>query len=148
MNPRRLLLGTGLALGLAACGMPQQGPQMMPGSDCMSCHSSGGAAIASHAWTLAGTVFADPKSPTAAPVQAAEVLVTDAAGKTLTIRTNGSGNFYSAEPLTFPVHVEVQDGSQRMAMVASPPVGSCNACHAGQGLNGAPGKLFVPVSAK
>ncbi len=130
--------------GATACGTPTNGPQMMPGSNCMTCHAEGG--TSSHAWTVAGTVFNGPKGSSALLVYGAQVQVTDANGTELTLGTNGAGNFYTAEPLAFPIQVAVQYGDKVMKMQQAPPNGSCNSCHSGNGLNGASGELYVPTN--
>jgi hypothetical protein len=133
-------------------------PVMNPGDDCLSCHVQGGLA-SGRPWTLAGTVFpAVDASPDAGLAQA-QILVTDANGKQLTLLSNAAGNFYTAEPLADLVDIEIQKGDRRMIMQTSVVgggalqlVGSCNSCHlvsatpgATLGLNGAPGRLFVPA---
>jgi len=111
-------LGAAL-LGTAAC-IPEEGPMMEPGSDCMECHDGGEA----RRWTAAGTFGG----------QGNQVVLQDAAGKSLTLHTNRAGNFWTAEPLTFPLRRVSVNGS---VMPATPPVsqGSCNVagCHPGGG---------------
>ncbi len=126
-------------VALSACGIPAASPQMDPGQDCMLCHTG---SIAP-AWTVAGTLFRDPASQPDAGVEGGQVLITDAAHRTLTLSTNGAGNFYTAETLQFPLKVQAQFGSRRMAMVGAVTSGSCNSCHAQPPLSDAPGRLFV-----
>ncbi len=134
-------------------------PDMWPGQDCMACHSAGGLA-SGRQWTVAGTVFPAPDAPPDAGVANAEVLVTDANGTALTLLTNSAGNFYTAETLQPPIHVEVQYGGKRMRMAEPPPATgpggtavSCNACHVlpppqvppVANFLPAPGRIFVPI---
>jgi hypothetical protein len=128
------------ALGLAACGVPEHGPQMRPGEDCLDCHDGRRA----QSWTVAGTLFDSPQASPDAGIEGADVLVTDSAGRMLTLRTNGAGNFYTAEPLTFPLRVEVQGHGTDVGMSMEAPSGSCNVCHTEPPENEAPGRLFLP----
>jgi predicted CXXCH cytochrome family protein len=101
----------GALLSAAACA-PAEGPLMAPGRDCLSCHDGG----AARRWTAAGTWSRANQ----------HVTIRDANGKSFTIRTNRVGNFYTAEPLAFPLQVSV-DGR---AMPVAVNDGSCNRCHA------------------
>lgn len=134
-----VVAAAGAALLLAACGIPAAGPGMEPGADCMSCHSGGIAP----AWTASGTLFTDPASAADGGLEGAQVIITDNGGRELTLTTNSAGNFYTAESLAFPIHVQAQFGAHRMAMSSTSQSGSCNSCHAAPGLLGAPGRLFV-----
>jgi hypothetical protein len=130
-----------LILCAAACGIPDGNPQMQAGNDCISCHNG----TAATAWTAAGTLYGDPASGQDAGVSGAHVYIQDAAGRSFALTTNGAGNFYTAEALKFPIKVQAEMGGKRMAMVSSPPSGSCNTCHAVPASQDAPGRLFVPV---
>lgn len=118
-----LRLSIPLAL-LAACQAPDLGPNMMPGRDCLRCHDGAGG----RGWTVAGTWS-----------HGAHVTVTDASGKSFTLRGNQVGNFYSAEPVAFPLTVSV-DGRTMPEPVT---YGGCNSCHGG-GARGANGPLMRP----
>ena len=109
----------GLALLLAAACVPSQGPSMRPFEDCLSCHGGGGHA---RTWTVAGTW-----------ARGAHVTVVDANGKSVTMRGNDVGNFYTAESLAFPLTVWV-DGRLMTSTtdhVSPQPLtyGGCNVCH-------------------
>ena len=110
--------------------------------------------------SVAGTVFPSRAAAATQGVEGVEVLVTDANGKQLTLRSNGAGNFYTAESLADLVDIQVQNQTRRMRMDLSVvgggslrQVGSCNRCHldAPSGLSptlgqqGAPGRLFIPA---
>jgi len=89
----------------------------------MECHGGGGGGEREEdapPWTVAGTI---------AGVRGAHVAITDANGWSFTLRSNRVGNFYTAEPVVFPIQVSV-DGS---AMGTAVSKGSCNAagCHPG-----------------
>lgn len=128
-----------LAAALCACGIPDHGPTMEAGNDCLSCHNGAQA----QKWTVAGTVFDTMTGAKPVGVEGAQVYVSDAKGRWLTLTANSVGNFYTAEDLTPPMKVQVAFGSKRMAMVSAPPSGSCNSCHSNPGLQDAPGRLFI-----
>ncbi len=94
------------------------GPNMAPGADCLKCHDGGMAP----AFTLAGTW----------PPQGGTVSVADATGKTVTLTTNQVGNFYTSDPLSFPLTVSVNG----QTMPEPVTYGGCNACHGGGGGGG------------
>jgi len=113
------------AVLLAAC-IPEEGPLMAAGQDCVECHGMGGDA---RTWTAAGTW-----------ARGARVTLTDANGKSFTLRGNDVGNFYTAEPLAFPLRVSV-DGTPMQDPVK---YGGCNLCHQGPGPGIEPGPLMAP----
>ena len=84
---------------------------MAPGEDCLSCHDGSTATR----WTAAGT-WGGPGNT---------VTIRDSAGKTVTLVTNEVGNFYTSEPLAFPIRPSV-NGEQ---MDPSASYGGCNSCH-------------------
>jgi hypothetical protein len=131
-----------LALGLVGC-VPNDGPSMRPGEDCLSCHNGSRAG----AWTVAGTVYSDPNAPDYAGEEGAQVIVTGADGKVLTLTSNSVGNFYTAEAIAKPFTVMVQRGSFKLVMTAPTSSGACSSCHNVPPVDGAPGRLFVPFTA-
>ena len=110
-----------VALLGAAC-IPDPGPTMSPGQDCLECHGNGGGEEDAVAWTVAGTWSREGM----------KVYVRDAAGKAFTLTANQVGNFYTREPVRFPVYVSV-DGA---AMPGSVSYGGCNSCHGSGGGGG------------
>jgi len=132
------------AIGCGDVAGLQGTPTMDPGQDCLLCHVANGQA-SDRIWTASGTIYAgSPLAPTAPGLFNAEILILDSANRALTLRSNGAGNFYTAEPLTYPIHVSAQIGGQRFQMQESPPEGvSCNRCHA-LDATGAPVQPFVP----
>ena len=46
-----------LITALTACGIPERGPLMSAGEDCLSCHGSGTGLEQGPTWSVAGTVF-------------------------------------------------------------------------------------------
>lgn len=99
-----------LAVLLAAGCVPEEGPLMAPGQDCLQCHGGGDA----RRWTAAGTWR-----------KGARIAIADANGKSFTLRGNDAGNFYTAESLAFPLQVSV-DGAPMPDPVT---YGGCNLCH-------------------
>ncbi len=101
----------------AGGGLLETGPNMLPGSDCLTCHDGNGVKL----FTAAGTWSGPGLS----------VRLVDSGGKSVsggTLVTNQVGNFYTSEPLGFPMRSATVGGGQGMTNV---PYGGCNACHAG-----------------
>jgi hypothetical protein len=107
------------ALLLAATGcVMEEGPMMMPGSSCLECHGGRGGEESGPTWTFAGTLPGMARRP---------LLIQDAAGKTFTRPINEVGNFWSSEPVTFPLRVSV-DGAVMPGTVSASGA-NCNSCH-------------------
>ena len=113
-----------VALLGAGC-IPDEGPLMAPGEDCLRCHGGGEA----RRWTVAGTVFAAPDSPPEEGVRGVSVVITDANGWTVSLRTNQAGNFYLADRVAFPLQAAVESGGRTAAMGLLVQYGGCNSCH-------------------
>lgn len=110
-----------IAALLAAACIPEEGPMMEPGEDCLECHGGRGGEEDAVAWTIAGTYGREGSK-----VWIGEV----APGtKSFTLTANQAGNFYTREPVRFPVRVAV-DGQ---FMPSNVTYGGCNAngCHPG-----------------
>ena len=110
------------------------GDRMFPGSDCLACHATGGAATS--LFSAAGTVFENRDCPVG--VQGAVIELEDAAGVRIQLVTNEVGNFYSEEALVPPFTVSMQVGGRVFSMLSKAPVGSCNTsgCHSEAGGRG------------
>jgi hypothetical protein len=108
-----------------ACGTPEHSPTMKPGEDCLRCHGAGSELH----WYAAGTVYLDKQTKAGDGVQGIEVVLTDAHGRTISLETNGAGNFYTAEALAFPAKAEVRRKGKTLAMPIEVPEGGCNSCH-------------------
>lgn len=128
-----------------------EGAEMLPGSDCLACHTSGSAARQRQAsaqeedelggaFTAAGTVFSDIDG--SSPAAGVTVRLVDANASEVVLTTNAAGNFYTAEPLAFPISVEVDLNGNTVAMQSTEQTGACNSCHQGGGAAG--GKLYAP----
>ena len=138
------------AATLAAC-VPDNGPLMRPGDDCLRCHggSPGGAEEGLETrqatrWSLAGTVYATVDAAPGAGVQGAHVQVTDAKGFAFQLQTNEAGNFYSAESVAFPLHVCVDRNGKLSCMDTPVPHGACNFCHTVPPREDAIGRIAAP----
>ncbi len=117
-------LATLLALVGAAC-VPNPGPTMSPGQDCLECHGNGGGEEDAVAWTVAGTFGR----------QGSTISIRDANGWSFTLTANQVANFYTREPVLFPLTVAV-DGAVMPGTVA---YGGCNRCHGSGGDGGGGG---------
>lgn len=124
---------------LPACGGDDQGPEMMPGEACMSCHKTGsGDRAESRPFSFAGTVYDHADGAGAAGVT---VTVEDAKQEQVTATSNGVGNFFSETPLVPPFMVTVAKGTNSLSM-APAVTGDCNRCHSPAGEVG--GRLIAP----
>ena len=114
--PRAAVLVLAGMLSAMAC-VPSEGPSMAPFEDCLGCH--GGSGPASHTWTVAGTWH-----------RGSQVTLVDQNGKSVSLRGNEVGNFYTAESLVFPVHAWV-DGKKMPDVQGNLALnyGGCNVCH-------------------
>jgi hypothetical protein len=100
---------------------------MAPFQDCLGCHDGSSSAPR---WTVAGTWY-----------RGSRVIVTDRDGKTISLTGNEVGNFYTAEPVAFPVRVSV-DG-KLMPTTQGPSYGGCNRCHHAERVTST-GPLMLP----
>jgi hypothetical protein len=106
---------------------------MNPGSDCLGCHQGGDA----RRWTAAGTIYEEGTADApGAAVEGATVRLTDLNGRSLALRTNRAGNFYTAEALAFPIRtcVDRRGASACMEEPIPAAAASCNRCHGPQGV--------------
>jgi hypothetical protein len=121
-----------LAAALCAC-VPDNGPLMRPGEDCLACHGGDGTVLTeptrhAGAWSAAGTVF--DAADSAQGVEGVQVQITDANGFDFALRTNLAGNFYTAESIVFPLRACLsRNGATvcQQSLVMKP--GACNSCH-------------------
>jgi len=120
-------------------GCDGEGGQMLPGSDCLLCHTNGGANEASP-YTYGGTAFMDIDGLD--PLSGAIIRITDADGNVTEVDTNAVGNFYGTGALVFPILAEIEVDGQVRSMVTPVQTGACNSCHVCAGAAG--GKLYTP----
>jgi len=97
-----------------------------PGSVCGSCHST---------FTLSGTVYAKPNEPMGCfgvdgPANRNFIQVTMTNHNGGSVRVNAAGNFWTTDPIVFPVTVGVSWTNGGIYMKATVSRGDCNTCHA------------------
>lgn len=93
------------------------------GLACLGCHTGAGAPE----FSLAGTLYADPDGTT--PLDGFNVSFVDADGSRIDVVTSLNGNFYSADPITFPVTAFVSACPDVVPMPILLTLGDCNGCH-------------------
>lgn len=76
---------------------PQSDGHHHPGEDCLMCHYQGGEGPP---FSFAGTLFADSGGST--PVVGATIHVIDAMGTDVLVTSQGNGNFWSFDLITYP----------------------------------------------
>jgi mono/diheme cytochrome c family protein len=117
---------------------------MNPGMPCIQCHASD----EGPRFSIAGTVYptiAEPDLCNGAPSSSgAQVVITGADGRTLTLNLNGAGNFFSEIAVARPYHAKVVTAGSERAMTAEQTSGDCNGCHTPSGASGAPGRILIP----
>lgn len=114
------------------------GITMLPGANCLSCHSEGTNAGA-QVLGAAGTVFVDREG--SAGAGGVTVRLLDANGVTHEQKTVDVGNFAFEEAIAWPAAAEVESGAGVMQMGSPVESGGCNGCHACEGQAG--GKLYA-----
>lgn len=125
------------APGVSGCG--GEGANMLPGSDCIACHTRGGADEAPN-WTAAGTLFDSLDG--GAGVAGATITVTDSTGATVQMTSSSAGNFFTTRALVPPLTATVETENGSLEMRDSVSTGACNSCHQCSGTPG--GKLYAP----
>ena len=115
-------------LSLAGCGGGESeggegGATMLPGSNCMSCHTGGEPGR----FTAAGTVYAGGDSSVG--VAGAQVKIVSSTGATVNLTTNSVGNFYTSATLNPPLQISVSFGGNTNTMMSSASSGACGSCH-------------------
>jgi hypothetical protein len=132
----RMRILVAVVLLVSAGCVPDPGPTMAAGQDCLECHGGGEGEEDARPWTVAGTF-----------TRGAHVDVTDANGKRVPMRGNKVGNFYTAESLTPPLTVTVDGRTMNnVAALTSGRLvyGGCNLCHVGGGVALADLGLMAP----
>lgn len=99
-----------------------------PGEDCIACHRQAGGAPP---FTMGGTAYTDVEG--SQPLPGATIVVDDAQGNRFTMVSESNGNFYSTDPISFPVLTYVSVCPDVVPMVTDVPQASasCNSasCH-------------------
>ena len=119
---------------------------MNPGMACNGCHASSGGEAPR--FSIAGTVYPTAHEPDlcngAGSSSGAQIVITGADGRTLTLSSNAAGNFYSQTAVKAPYSAKVVTAAGTRAMTATQTSGDCNGCHTQNGANGAPGRIMLP----
>ncbi|MFT5358229.1 MAG: hypothetical protein ACI9KE_005467 [Polyangiales bacterium] len=121
------------------------GDEHRPGQPCLVCHGAeytpGG-----DIFEVAGTIYDTIDAQTG--IAGVDVIIEDADGQEIRLRSNRAGNFYLDEgdaAIRFPLHVAIERGGERMEM-RSPILreGSCAHCHTKEGPNeSSVGRVFL-----
>ncbi len=118
---------------------------MNPGQACISCHASMGEGPR---LTIAGTVYPSLNEPDncngADGVNGAQIVITQANGKVMTLLPGTSGNFSSESGVAMPYTAKVVYMGRERAMITAQTTGDCNSCHTVTGANNAPGRIMLP----
>jgi hypothetical protein len=121
-------------------------PSMSPGQACIACHTSSGGEAPRFA--LAGTVYPTAHEPNdcngASGTGGAQVVITGADGRAVTLTPNGAGNFYYQGTVALPYLAKVLYMGRERVMVDKQTSGDCNACHTQSGTMNAPGRIILP----
>jgi len=117
---------------------------MLPGRDCIACHKPDSSAH-ELPWTAAGTVYDRKDGPcNEGGVRDVKVEIMDENRKVLiTLTTNRTGNFFTAEPLSFQKMI-ARISKDNVVKEMPHPVShaNCAACHQAKGF--AKGHIYLP----
>jgi hypothetical protein len=125
------------------------GSRMRPGENCMRCHGR-----SARTFAFAGTVYPSAHEPDrcyGADV-AAQVVVIDGNGQSITASVNSAGNFFLRGSITPPLKAKVVFMGRERVMIGAVPSGACNGCHTQFGTTTimsptamkAPGRILLP----
>jgi hypothetical protein len=97
------------------------------GTGCLAagCHRNGGGP----SFSVAGTMFDTSRG--GAPIGGATIVITDGDGNRFNLVTAANGNFYSLEPMVFPLLAKASQCPEDNHMVSLSNSGDCNqqGCH-------------------
>lgn len=119
--------------------------RMLPGRMCQACHRSGGQA-GYIPWTASGTVYARADSLcNDGGLEGVQVDLLDEKDSVfLSLTTNRSGNFFTAEPINVPrFRVRLSKDGYCQEMIGLQPTGSCAGCHYPSTDTNAPGRVYL-----
>ncbi len=132
--------------GPAVCSTNQpsqveEGRNMAPGDNCITCHQNTEAPV----YALAGTVMGAYKDDNGCNgIGGTTVRITDANGTTFDLPTTSAGNFYTRKSIVMPYTAKVLRNGKERAMAAMQTDGNCANCHTAEGQNNAPGRIVPP----
>ena len=115
--------GNGLPCKNQVVPAPHDGHHF-PGQSCFqACHN--------HGWTVAGTLYTNDTGNTA--FVGAHITITDSNNQEIDLITGANGNFYTTQPIAFPILVLASSCPSAVKMnVAVAATGrACNSCHVG-----------------
>ncbi len=116
--------------------------QMYPGEACLDCHRR---EREGPNFAAAGTVYPRIHDDHGCVGESGiTVEITDANGQVHTARTNSTGNFEFRRSFALPYTARVYSSAGESVMIAAQTDGDCNSCHTMEGLEGAPGRMFIP----
>lgn len=117
--------------------------RMLPGRLCQSCHIEGSQA-SRRIWTASGTVYGKPDAKCNEGLEGIQVEFLDERDQIfLTLTTNRSGNFFTAEPIEVAhFRVRLSKDGRKQEMQGLQPTGACAGCHYPNSGSGAPGRVY------
>lgn len=130
--------------GVSGCG--GEGSDMLPGADCLSCHTGeeddrrARMPEEGPLFTAAGTVFSDLDGVDYA--DDVTVRITDSTGELVELTSSTKGNFHTSRTLVPPLSAEIETDAGVKTMGREVETGACNTCHSCDGEAG--GKLYAP----
>jgi hypothetical protein len=117
---------------------------MLPGRVCQQCHTRGGQGYR-FKWTASGTIFDTITSPcNGGGVEGVTIEIYDMMDRLQsTMVSNTKGNFWTTDPITFPIRTRIMKGDIVREMRTPAAMGSCASCHQTKPQNGAPGPMYL-----
>ena len=117
---------------------------MEPGMACITCHALG----RGPGFAIGGTVYPTAHEPDScnggSAATMAQIVITGADGKIITLTPNSAGNFSYGGALAKPYKAKVTSMGRERAMIATQTSGDCNSCHTVSGAMMAPGRVMLP----
>jgi len=95
-----------------------------PGQSCFqACHN--------HGWTVAGTLYTNNTGNTA--FAGAHITITDSNNQVVDLITSANGNFYTTQPVAFPILTLASScpSAVKMNVAVAASGRACNSCHVG-----------------
>ena len=114
--------GTGNGVPCRNAATPPGDGHHNTGRSCFqACHN--------HGFTLAGTLYTNATGNTG--FSGANITLTDNNNQTINIVTQANGNFWTMQPIAFPVLVVASACPSAVRMTLASANGNCNSCHVG-----------------
>ncbi|MFH1437335.1 MAG: hypothetical protein ABIJ56_16640 [Pseudomonadota bacterium] len=112
---------------LPACEPEQTSPGSgyhHPGDDCAPCHAS---MSGEKKWKVSGTLYASAAGEE--PAAGVTIVFRDADGNVFRLITHDNGNFYTSDPVAFPITPRASRCPDNAQMPNPTSAGNCNNCH-------------------